>query len=545
MEWVIQKASPIEQMMKERNIGPILTKVLMINGDYQLSQHFPLNDFSLFKDSDKVIKRIQKAIKNEEKIVIYGDYDCDGIMATSILVRAFELLKVNVGYHIPDRFKDGYGLNEKRVIEMHEKGYSLIITVDNGISSHQAILKANELGMDVIVTDHHDLPESLPEAYAIIHTQVSNDYPFKPICGGFVACKLASALLGYNDPYIYCMAALATVSDMMPMKNENRTLVKRALEVMSQQKYMSFELLLGENGNYNITTLGFQLAPKINAVGRLVDGLNPNKCVTYFRHDDSYSDKERAFKLQFATMCQQLNTQRQKMTTTQYELAKKNMQDLSGAIVSASEEFHEGLVGLVAGRITNEFYQPSFIVSYDKESEIYKGSARSIAGLDLHQLLEFLKDDTIVFGGHERAGGFSISKEKWPLFLNHLDEYMALHINEDILIEKKYAIEIESHDLSIGNVKELEMLQPFGMDNEEPTFYLKLARPSSIETLSNGKHLKMIFDLEKTKLQVLYFNKGELYHSLLEKNEYELYGQLSINKFRNFEIIQLILKDIR
>lgn len=545
MEWVIQKAKNIDRIIEERQVGSLLAKVLEINGDHQLNKHYPLNDFSLFRDSQKVLERIQQAIFHNEKIVIYGDYDCDGIMATSILVRAFELLKVNVGYHIPDRFKDGYGLNEKRVMEMYEKGYSLIITVDNGISSHQAIHKANELGIDVIVTDHHDLPETLPEAYGIIHTQISENYPFKAICGGFVACKLASALLGYNDPYIYCMAALATVSDMMPMKNENRTLVKRALEVMSQQKYLSFELLLGENANYNMTTLGFQLAPKINAVGRLVDGLNPNKCITYFRHEGAFSDKERDFKLQFATACQQLNTQRQKMTTTQYDIAKKNMQNLSGALVSVSELFHEGLVGLVAGKMTNEYYRPSFIVSYDQETEIYKGSARSIAGLDLHHLLESLKDDLLVYGGHERAGGFSIVKEKWNSFSNHLNEYMQNHLNEDLFIEKKYAIEIDDIDISLVNVKELELLQPYGMDNEEPIFCLSLHAQPKIETLSNGKHLKMLFELEKTNIQVLFFNKGDLYESLLDKKEFLLFGQLSINKFRNFENIQFILKDIR
>ena len=152
-----------------------------------LSKSYPLNDFSLFNDHQKVLDRIERAILNNEKIVIYGDYDCDGIMATSILVRAFELRKVAVGYHIPDRFKDGYGLNVNRVEEMSKKGYSLIITVDNGISCHEAINKANQLGMDVIVTDHHDLPETLPNAYAIIHTQCSPNIPFKAITGGLEA----------------------------------------------------------------------------------------------------------------------------------------------------------------------------------------------------------------------------------------------------------------------------------------------------------------------------------------------------------------------
>lgn len=545
MEWIIQEAKGYEQLMSQKQVGSLLAKVLTINGDENLEKSYPLNDFSLFRDSTKALERIEKAIVNKEKIVIYGDYDCDGIMATSILVRAFELRGHIVGYHIPNRFEDGYGLNTKRVEEMSKKGYSLIITVDNGISCVDAIKKANQLGMDVIITDHHDLPETLPPAYAIIHTQVSENYPFKAISGGFVACKLATAMLKKQDPYIYCMAALSTVSDMMPMKNENRTLVKKALEVMKQEKYMSFELLLGENQDYNMTTLGFQLAPKINSVGRLVDGLNPNKCVTYFRHPFALSDQERDFKLQFASMCQKLNQQRQKMTTTQYDIAKKNMQELGGAIVASSYEFHEGLVGLIAGKMMNQFYRPTFVATYDASTEIYKGSARSIPGLDLHQALCELSDDLLVFGGHERAGGFSVEKGKWANFLNHLETYMNDHITEEMLVEKQYAISLESEDISLGNVKELALLEPHGMENEEPIFHIKLSQPTRLETLSNGKHLKMTFELEKASLQVLYFNHGDKLEDVQGMNDIECFGQLSVNKFRNFENIQLILKDIR
>lgn len=545
MEWIIQDPKNYQMIQENRNVGSLLAKVLSLNSDESLEKQMPLNDFSLFHDSQKVLNRIEKAIANNEKIVIYGDYDCDGIMATSILVRAFELRKVQVGYHIPDRFVDGYGLNVKRVEEMAKKGYHLIITVDNGVMAHDAIDKANQLGMDVIVTDHHDLPDKLPKAYAIIHTQLSEHYPFKPISGGFVACKLATALLGKQDPYIYCMAALSTVSDMMPMKNENRTLVKKACEVMQKERYMSFELLLGENQDYNVTSLGFQLAPKINSIGRLVDGLNPNKCVTYFRHSGANSERERDFKLQFATSAHKLNQLRQKMTNTQYEIAKKNMQEIGGALVSTSIDYHEGLVGLIAGRMMNQYYRPTFVANYDSNTEIYKGSARSVPGLDLHDALTSLQDYLLVFGGHERAGGFSVEKGKWSTFLLGLEAYMNDHLTEALMVEKQYAIEISQEDISLANVKELSILQPHGMENEEPTFYLRLNKPSRVETLSNGKHLKMIFELDKAQLQVLYFNHGDAYENVNALNDLELFGQLSINKFRNFENIQMILKDIR
>ena len=218
------------------------------------SKRLIYHDFSLFLDADLVLDRIQEALENDEKICIYGDYDCDGILSTTILVQAFLELGKKVGYHIPNRFEDGYGLNKERVQQMYEKGYSLLITVDNGIKAYEAIDLANELGIDVIVIDHHDYDE-LPDACAIIHTKMSSDYPFKEICGGFLAYKLASSLLGKHDKYLFSLAAITTISDMMPLVDENKSLVSRGLQFMNEEKYFQLELLIGENQKYNTTTL--------------------------------------------------------------------------------------------------------------------------------------------------------------------------------------------------------------------------------------------------------------------------------------------------
>ena len=193
------------------------------------------HDFSLFEEADMTLERIHEAIENEEKICIYGDYDCDGILATTILVQAFKELGVQVGYHIPNRFDDGYGLNIERVEQMAKRGYSLIITVDNGVKAFEAVERANELGIDVIITDHHQFDADLPDACTFIHTKLSPDYPFKEISGGFVAYKLASALLQKQDKYLYCLAAITTISDMMPLLDENRSLVKKALTFMNEE----------------------------------------------------------------------------------------------------------------------------------------------------------------------------------------------------------------------------------------------------------------------------------------------------------------------
>ena len=293
MEWQIINNLDYKHYMQEYNINSLLAKIFAYKNyssqqiEAMLSNRLIYHDFSLFSEAELTLEKINEAIANKEKICIYGDYDCDGILATSILVDAFRQLGIEVGFHIPNRLQDGYGLNKQRVEQMAAKGYTLIITVDNGIKAYEAIERANELGVDVIVTDHHNYDDQLPDAFSIIHAKISPDYPYKEISGGFVAYKLASALLKKHDKYLFCLAAITTISDMMPLLDENRALVKRALEFMKENQYPQLELLLGGNQKYNVTSIGFILAPKINSFGRLSEIINPNHLVKYFRQDAS------------------------------------------------------------------------------------------------------------------------------------------------------------------------------------------------------------------------------------------------------------------
>ncbi|MFQ9633488.1 MAG: DHH family phosphoesterase, partial [Coprobacillus cateniformis] len=282
MEYKIIEPKKYQDIQNQYQVNSLLAKVIDIHEYDQetlqtlLSPRLIYHDFSLFEEADMTLERIHEAIENEEKICIYGDYDCDGILATTILVQAFAELGVQVGYHIPNRFDDGYGLNAARVKQMAQRGYSLIITVDNGVKAFDAVECANELGVDVIITDHHQFDNDLPDAMSFIHTKLSPEYPFKEISGGFVAYKLASALLEKQDKYLYCLAAITTISDMMPLLDENRSLVKKALTFMKSEKYPSLELLLGDQQSYTTTTIGFTIAPKINSFGRLPELCNPN-----------------------------------------------------------------------------------------------------------------------------------------------------------------------------------------------------------------------------------------------------------------------------
>jgi len=539
MKYKIIESLDYQDIQKKYKTNSLLAKVL---SRYQYDEETLLSilnprliyhDFSLFEEADIALERIEEAIENEEKICIYGDYDCDGILATTILVQAFIERGVHVGYHIPNRFEDGYGLNVERVKQMAEKGYSLIITVDNGVKAFEAVECANELGVDVIISDHHQFDNDLPDACAIIHTKLSPEYPFKEISGGFVAYKLATAILQKQDKYLYCLAALTTISDMMPLLDENRSLVKKAITFMQQEKYLSFELLLGNQQTYNTTTMGYTLAPKINSFGRLPELCNPNILVKYF-----LKNAPRELMMKVAEVATQINTQRQNMTNQQYALARDKIND--SFLYFASEEIHEGLIGLIANKYTREYERPSFVMHYDKKEHIYKGSARSVEGFSLHEFFNANQDQFISCGGHSQAGAFRIDEK-------HFDSLYSLietSLKDLELYSSKSVLLIDENDITVTSIESLSLLEPFGMSNEEPLFLLKNVPIHKIYTLSDGKHLKMDIEYFNTKLFALYFQKGNLYEKYKDVKTLDLIGTLSINVYRNQKSINLMIKDI-
>lgn len=538
MEYRIIESKNYLNVQSQLHTNSLLSKIL----DYQQFDQQTLqllfhprliyHDFSLFEEADIVLDRIHEAIDNQEKICIYGDYDCDGILATTILVQAFLELGVEVGYHIPHRFEDGYGLNVHRVKQMAEKGYSLIITVDNGVKSFEAIECANELGVDVIVTDHHQLDVDLPDACAFIHTHLSPDYPFKEISGGFVAYKLASALLGHQDKYLYCLAAITAISDMMPLLDENRSLVQKALIFMKEEKYQSLELLL-DHKEYSTTSIGFIIAPKINSFGRLPEYCHPNILVKYFLKNATAQ-----LRMKVAQYAKQINQKRQTLTNEQYALAHPQ-QDLP-FLYYASEDLHEGLVGLIAGKYTREYEKPSFVMHYDKTEGIYKGSARSVEGFSLHDFFMKHEDQLLVYGGHALAGGFSLKEDNLDSFCHSIeDEIKNLNLHSI-----KEALLIDEDDLSIENIESMALLEPFGMGNEEPLFCLKNIKILNIQLLSQGKHLKLELMGQHGKISALYFQKGSLYEHIKNLQKISLIGTLSINEFRQQKTMNFIIKDI-
>ena len=545
MEWQIINDLDYKHYMQKYNINSLLAKIFAYKNysqsqiELMLSNRLIYHDFSLFSEAEITLERIYEAIENKEKICIYGDYDCDGILATSILVEAFRQLGVDVGYHIPNRLEDGYGLNCQRVEQIASKGYSLIITVDNGVKAYDAVERANELGVDVIITDHHNCEEELPEAFSIIHTKISPDYLYKEISGGFVAYKLASALLKKHDKYLFCLAAITTISDMMPLLDENRALVKRALEFMKENKFTQLELLLGNNQKYSVTSIGFIIAPKINSFGRLSDLINPNHLVKYFRQDASIEILKAV-----SSKVVEINAKRQEMTNKQYQNVITTLNSDEQFLYSYQNEIHEGLIGLVAGKYTRQYNRPSFVMSLDTNKNIYKGSARGIEGLSLNNIFKQVEDILESYGGHALAGGFSVKFDNVEKLKQKLTDYLNNQL-ENYQPPLTSVLEVSSDEISQISVKQLEQLEPLGNGNEEMYFYAKDLPVKRVILLSNGKHLRFDLDLPNTRGQALFFNHGDIFEKYKDVQKINVIGKFNINVYNNMESVNLIIEAIK
>ncbi len=543
MKYQINEVSNHIEYMQEYQINSLLAKAMVYKQytDAQIKSFFKkdfiYHDFSLFQEGEMALERIQEAIDSDEKICIYGDYDCDGILATSILVDVFKQLNKDVGYYIPDRFMDGYGLNATRVQQMYDKGYTLIITVDNGVKAYEAIELANTLGVDVIVTDHHSFDEDIVDAYCIVHTKLSPDYPFKEISGGFIAYKLACAMLGKHDKYLYGLAAITTISDMMPLVDENRAVVKYGLHFLKEGKYPQITKLLGTNQEISAQAIGFTIAPKINAFGRLCEIVSPNKLVPYFVRgaSDEYLNK-------IAQDAIKINNKRQSMTTSQYQDVIKGIEN-DNYLYCYQKEIHEGLIGLVAGKYTREYHKPSFVMTYNENLEVYKGSARSIIELPLLDIFKSVDEYLEGYGGHALAGGFSVTKDN----VNKLQEALSNHIDkalEDLPVIEIPVLKIALDDLTIPAVKSLALLEPFGNGHEPILFYLENLVVNSAMSLKDGKHIKFQAVLNGVNIDVLYFNVSEPIEELLQLKSINVVGELSTQTFMNKESINIKLTEL-
>ena len=489
-------------------------------------EELSLPDFNAPPDMAKIKERIFKAIESKEKIIIYGDYDCDGICSTSIMVKTFEKLGHPASYYIPSRYIDGYGLNVNNVNKIANAGFKLIICVDNGVCQVEAIKRANELGIDVIVIDHHEEGEERVAALGIIHPSISHISDVFG-CGGFMSLITSAALLGYYDPYLLTLAGLSTISDMMELKAYNRSVVRLALENLKKYRFKPLVTLL-ESEIITEKSFGLDIAPKINAVGRLVEDKNINLLVKFLLSEDD----EEIFKL--SSWIKNVNELRKTLTKEGVEALPKDLLNEEGIVLKL--DIKEGLIGLIANRLLNEYNVPTIIFTKDSVNESFlKGSIRSKEGFNVQKAFESLSKYMVAGGGHALAGGLTIKDEDF-------DDFKA----DFIKLAKEYkftkveppSIEIKLQDISFKNYEILREFAPFGMGFPEPVFSLRDIPTRSLQFISFGKHLSTPVSINS---KILGFNMSQ--SEIKSHLSVDLFGTLMTSVFRDKTTIEFRVSD--
>ena len=501
----------------------------------------------LMKDMEIAVERIVKAIENQEKVIIYGDYDVDGITSTTVLKKFLKDLGLEVSYYIPNRLNEGYGLNNTAIEKIVNEGYSLMITVDCGISAIEEIDYANSLGLETIVTDHHEPGEVLPKALAVVdNKRKDSTYPFRDLAGVGVAFKLCQAIgmklelkeetyLKYLD--IVCVG---TISDIVPLVDENRVITKLGLLLVKQTKNMGLRSIINSSGYSKIdsNTISFGVAPRINACGRMGKA---EEALELLLSTDIYKVNELTKKLN------EHNKERQEIEKNIYESAvekiEKNHLDENRTIVVGGEDWHHGVIGIVSSKITDMYFKPSILLSFE-ENGTGKGSGRSIPGFDLHQALTKCQDTLEKFGGHSMAVGVTIKKENLEKFRKEFEKVAEEEKIEDIVPILNVDAKIELNSVDKDVIESLKALEPFGEANKMPIFAFKNLRIDSIRALSEGKHLKLTLKEDNRIINAIGFNMGELAEEYRIGDKIDVAGVLEINTFNGVDNLQINIKDV-
>lgn len=430
------------------------------------------------KGMKEAVERIRSALDQGEKIIVYGDYDCDGVAATAIMKRTFDLLHYKIATYLPSRYRDGYGLSRERVREYAEEGFRLIITVDNGIGCREEIKLAGSLGVDVIIVDHHEAPAGeLPPARAIIHPIVSGISDVYG-CGAYMALFLSAALLGRYEGYLVTLAGLATVSDMMELVGYNRDVVRLAVRELNERKYPALWALT-EGNEASELTFGLEIAPKINAVGRMIEDERINLLVEYLTSEDPHRIEE------LAAWIRSVNDERKELTRSLSELMKP--EDIGEAAIVAELPVKEGLLGLIANRLLEKYEKPVLLLapkSLDKSELV--GSARSRNGMSVIGAFSAIGSLLLASGGHELAGGCTIRAEDFAAVKSGFAAYAAEHPFRE---EETPAIPIKLADVNEESYKEVRSLAPFGTGFREPLFALRGIVTKNLRFSRDGRHL--------------------------------------------------------
>lgn len=472
-------------------------------------------------------ERLSLAKDKKEKILIAGDYDCDGICATAIMKDTLDRYGVESGFYIPNRFKEGYGLNEKTVQLAYEKGYSLIVTVDNGVAADKAIDLCQKLGIEILVTDHHTLQDQLGWNL-LVHPDLMEER-FHGLCGAGVALQLSRKLLGEVKEHVM-LAAIATIGDMMDVFYENRSIIKQGIEYLNERSFAPIERLCERQIlHWDEKEIAFQIVPKLNAIGRLADLVNANNVVRYLLA------KEQSMIVSGAQQIKEINLQRRKLSKSMSDLALGMMED-GPFVCVVHDDFHEGMLGLVANAITTTHHKPSVV--FCKTETTYKGSARGCLGLNLFEFFSDFGDLIVQFGGHAQAAGIQVLPENMPAFQKKLREKAeTIQWSEAV----KDELCISSEECSIEKIEELEKLRPYGHGFDAPVFEVTQLKVTGTQVLKNQYPKWSLFH-PSCPLEAISFS---LPKESIEKKLERLTGTLSINQYMSVKKAQILVSSFK
>lgn len=553
-------SSVVDKLAKDANIDPFMAKTLIQRGitsadaveDFLNPSVSAFHDPFLMHDMHKGIERIQQAVENGEHITVYGDYDADGITSTTVMYETLSDLGADVDYYIPNRFTEGYGPNVEAFQKIIQKGTSLIVTVDNGVAGNQAIVAANELHCDVVVTDHHSLPEKLPDAYAIIHPRVKNEngdaYPFGDLCGAGVAFKVAQALMDEVPSDLIDITAIGTVADVVSLRDENRAIVKFGVQAISNSQRPGLLALIKEAGidlgRFSEEDIGFGIAPRLNSLGRIKDATVGVELLSTF-------DEDRAGEL--AKFANQQNDLRKSLVDQFFTEAVQSVED-SGDIsqrhtlVVVGHNWHQGVLGIVASRLVDKYQRPTIVMTDTDGSEEVKGSGRSVDNFDLFKAIDPIRDQTIGFGGHHSAVGLTIKKDKVPVLKDQLEK-AAEEQQLDLSVKPKLAIAgvIPVSQVTAVLCDKIKTLAPFGQDNPKPIFQVQFDQLANVKAMGKtSDHLKFSLVQGNNRLTAITFGRGSAAVELQNSQAaVQVVGEIGENTWNNRTTLQLMVDDLK
>ncbi|MFV8826849.1 single-stranded-DNA-specific exonuclease RecJ [Alkalihalobacterium sp. APHAB7] len=546
----------VDLLVSELNLTPIVAKLLVLRGieTVQAATRFLYKEEVSFYDPflldgmKEAVERIQLAIEKNEKILIFGDYDADGVSSTSVMVYLMRELGANFNYYIPNRFTEGYGPNEAAFRQAKLDGYDLIITVDTGISAVHEAEVAKEIDIDLIITDHHEAPPQLPDAYAIVNPKKPGcTYPFKGLAGVGVAFKLAHALLDEVPAHLLDIVAIGTIADLVPLVDENRLLAKKGIEALQRTTKPGLKALKKIAGIdtqvMNAEHVGFAIGPRVNAAGRL-DSADP--AVELMTTDDELTGKT------IAEEIDQLNKERKAIVD---EMAKEAIEQVetqfppskNHVLIVGKEGWNPGVIGIVASRLVEKFYRPTIVLSIDREKGVAKGSARSIEGFDMFVNLSESRDILPHFGGHPMAAGLTMKIEHVEELRRRLNKQAdALLTEEDFIPVTKVDLVAKLDEISLDVIKQLDELAPYGVSNPIPKVMIEDVSIGQIRRIgSDENHLKVLFEQDGTTLDGIGFQLGYIHPEINPAAKVSAVGTVSVNEWNGHCKPQLFIEDVQ